>query len=94
MSALGRIKTCPLTTFFTNSYRLVPMGSFSRIERTTDDKATYELYGSGDLRLGRLLHNRRFDFAMVAFLDCLQQIIDYVKSQDPHVEFPHQYVPP
>ena len=69
------------------------MGSFSRIERTTPtDKATYELYGSGDLHLGRLLHNRRFDFAMVAFLDCLKQVIDYVRSQDPHVDFPHQCV--
>jgi len=29
-------------------------------------KATYELYGSGDLQPRRLLHNRRFDFAMVA----------------------------
>jgi beclin 1 len=69
------------------------MGSFSRIERTTGDKASYELYGSGDLHIGRLLHNRRFDFAMVAFLDCLKQLIDYAKSQDPRVEFPHTLVP-
>lgn len=68
------------------------MGSFSRIERISGDKATYELHGSGDLHLGRLLHNRRFDFAMVAFLECLKQIIDWAKSQDPTVEFPHQYV--
>jgi len=68
------------------------MGSFSRIERTTGDKATYELYGSGDMHIGRLLHNRRFDFAMVSFLDCLKQLIDHVKSQDPQIEFPHQYV--
>jgi len=67
------------------------MGSFSRIERTTGDKATYELYGSGDL-LGRLLHNRRFDIAMVAVLDCLKQIIDWVKTQDASVEFPHQVI--
>lgn len=72
------------------SYRLVPMGSFSRIERTSGDKAVYELYGSGDLHLGRLLHNRRFDFAMVAFLDCLKQLIDHIKSQDLNAEFPHQ----
>ncbi|KAH9935685.1 APG6-domain-containing protein [Fomitopsis serialis] len=78
--------------FTFENYRLVPMGSFSRIERTTGDKAVYELYGSGDLHLGRLLHNRRFDFAMVAFLDCLKQLIDYVKSQDQQVEFPHQIV--
>ncbi|OAX39119.1 APG6-domain-containing protein [Rhizopogon vinicolor AM-OR11-026] len=74
------------------NYRLIPMGSFSRIERTMGDKATYELYGSGDLHLGRLLHNRRFDFAMVAFLECLKQLIDYVKSQDPTIDFPHQIV--
>ncbi|KAH9979029.1 APG6-domain-containing protein, partial [Lactifluus volemus] len=78
--------------FTFENYRLVPMGSFSRIERTTGDKATYELYGSGDLHLGRLLHNRRFDFAMVAVLDCLKQLMDWVKSQDPSVEFPHQIV--
>jgi beclin 1 len=66
------------------------MGSFSRIEKTTGDKATYELYGSGNV--GRLLHNRRFDFAMVAFLDCLRQVMEFVKSQDPNVEFQHQYV--
>ncbi|KAI0665953.1 APG6-domain-containing protein [Trametes maxima] len=78
--------------FTFENYRLVPMGSFSRIEKTTGDKATYELYGSGDLHFGRLLHNRRFDFAMVAFLDCLKQLMDYVKSQDPQVDFPHQVV--
>jgi len=66
------------------------MGSFSRIEKTIGDKATYELYGSGDLHFGRLLHNRRFDFAMVAFLDCLKHLIDYIKLQDTNVEFPHQ----
>ncbi|KAF9227349.1 APG6-domain-containing protein [Gyrodon lividus] len=76
--------------FTFDNYRLVPMGSFSRIERTVGDKAAYELYGSGDLHFGRLLHNRRFDFAMVAFLECLKQLMDYVKSQDPGVEFPHQ----
>lgn len=67
------------------------MGSFSRIEKTSD-KSTFELYGSGDLHIGRLLHNRRFDFAMVAFLDCLRQFMEYVKMQDPTAQFPHQYV--
>lgn len=79
-----------IVSHYVFSYRLVPMGSFSRIEKTTGDKATYELYGSGDLHFGRLLHNRRFDIAMVAFLDCLKHLIDHVKSQDPHIDFPHQ----
>ncbi|CAA7261745.1 unnamed protein product [Cyclocybe aegerita] len=72
------------------NYRLVPMGSFSRIEKTTGDKANYELYGSGDLHFGRLLHNRRFDIAMVAFLDCLKHLMDYIRLQDATVDFPHQ----
>ncbi|KDR75148.1 hypothetical protein GALMADRAFT_249077 [Galerina marginata CBS 339.88] len=72
------------------NYRLVPMGSFSRIEKTTGDKANYELYGSGDLHFGRLLHNRRFDIAMVAFLDCLKHLMDHIKLQDSIVDFPHQ----
>ncbi|KAF4598268.1 autophagy protein 6 [Pleurotus pulmonarius] len=74
------------------NYRLIPMGTFSRIDKTTGDKATYELYGSGDLHIGRILHNRRFDIAMVAFLDCLKHLIEHVKSQDQTVEFPHQIV--
>jgi len=68
------------------------MGSFSRIEKTTGDKANYELYGSGDMHFGRLLHNRRFDIAMVAFLDCLKHLMDHIKSQDASVDFPHQSV--
>jgi len=74
------------------NYRLVPMGSFSRIEKTTGDKASYELYSSGNLNMLQLLHNRRFDLAMVAFLECLKQVMDHIKSQDPTVEFPHQLV--
>ncbi|KAJ6475325.1 autophagy protein Apg6-domain-containing protein [Mycena vitilis] len=74
------------------NYRLVPMGSFSRIEKTTGDKASYELYSSGNLNIVQLLHNRRFDLAMVAFLECLKQIMDYIKAQDSTIEFPHQIV--
>lgn len=79
-----------LVSHFSVSYRLVPMGSFSRIEKATGDKSNYELYGSGDLHFGRLLHNRRFDIAMVAFIDCLKHLMDHIKSQDPSVDFPHQ----
>jgi beclin 1 len=68
------------------------MGSFSRIEKTTGDKSSYELYCSGNLNIVQLLHNRRFDLAMVAFLECLKEVMDYVRSQDSTVEFPHQYV--
>lgn len=78
--------------FTFETYRLIPMGSFSRIEKISGDKGTYELYGSGDIHLTRILHNRRFDFAMVAFLDCLRQLMEHVKGLDSAVEFPHAVV--
>lgn len=37
----------------------------------------------------RLLQNRRFDFAMVAFLDCLRQIMEFVRSKDKSIKLPH-----
>ncbi|KZP05517.1 APG6-domain-containing protein [Athelia psychrophila] len=76
------------------AHRLVPNGSFSRIEALSPPsaKTTHELYGSGDLHIGRLLHNRRFDWAMVAFLECLRGVMEWVKGQDPGVDFPHQIV--
>jgi beclin 1 len=68
------------------TYTLHPLGSFSKIERIAD-KAVYELYGTGDMALGRLLHNRRFDTAMISFLDCLRQVMEFVKKEDPSVVF-------
>ncbi|CAE6435349.1 unnamed protein product [Rhizoctonia solani] len=77
--------------FVFEQYRLVPMGSCSRIEKIGGDKAVYELFGSGELHIGRLLHNRRFDYGMVAFLECLRQIIEFAKTQE-SIEFPHAIV--
>ncbi|KZT52864.1 autophagy protein 6 [Calocera cornea HHB12733] len=70
---------------------LHPQGSFSRISRTLPGAAgkeeSYELYASTDIVVTRLLHNRRFDFAMVAFLDCLRQLVDLAKRLDPALDF-------
>ncbi|EUC64400.1 autophagy protein Apg6, putative [Rhizoctonia solani AG-3 Rhs1AP] len=77
--------------FVFEQYRLVPMGSCSRIEKIGGDKAVYELFGSGELHIGRLLHNRRFDYGMVAFLECLRQIMEFAKTQESS-EFPHAIV--
>lgn len=67
------------------------MGSFSKIEKISGtDRTVYELYGSGDLHIGRILHNRRFDLGMVAYLDCLRQLIEHAQMQYPKADFPHQ----
>jgi len=49
-------------------------------------------YGSSDLSISRVLQNRRFDWAMVAFLDCLRQLIEWVGERDRSVRVPHRLV--
>ncbi|KAH0837276.1 hypothetical protein AYO21_09983 [Fonsecaea monophora] len=39
-----------------------------------------DLFSSGDMAIGRLLNHRRFDSGMVAFLDCLGQLGNYVEK--------------
>jgi len=91
-------------------YRVVPVGSFSRVEKLEHASASasaspvrgdgsgvsvtvMELYGSGDWALGRLLQNRRFDSAMVAFLECLRQVIEFAEDraleQNEELRIPH-----
>lgn len=81
-------------TFSFASYTLVPLGSFSKVEHLDERGAVagaYELYGSGDFAVGRLLHNRRFDLAMVAFLDCMRQMAQHLKRVL-NVDVPHAIV--
>ncbi|GAA5971095.1 hypothetical protein JCM11641_004144 [Rhodosporidiobolus odoratus] len=77
---------------FEGGYRLVPCGSFSRIERREREGGKWEgleLYSSPHLPLTRLLHHRKFDLAMVAFLECLRQLIEWVCKRDRGVSIPH-----
>ncbi|KAG0239734.1 hypothetical protein BGW41_007534 [Actinomortierella wolfii] len=76
--------------FTFKTYKLVPLGSFSRIDKIEGDKASFELYGSGDYAIGRMFHNRRFDQAMVAYLNCLQQLGDYAQQHGPKLAFPYK----
>ncbi|KAI9757984.1 MAG: hypothetical protein M4579_003219 [Chaenotheca gracillima] len=43
--------------------------------------STFELFSSGDLPLGRMFMHRRFDNAMVAFLECLRQLGDFAGAE-------------
>lgn len=73
-------------------YRLVPNGSFSRLERIGDggtaSSRDLPLYSSGGVKFG--FGESRFDQAMVAFLDCLQQLKDHIESKDPHFKLPYK----
>ena len=43
-----------------------------------------DLFSSGDLPLGRMLLHRRLDTAMVAFLECLRQVGEFVETGGGH----------
>ncbi|KAK3083308.1 hypothetical protein FSP39_019108 [Pinctada imbricata] len=60
-------------------YRLVPYGSHSYVESLTDKSKELPLYGSGGFRF---FWDTKFDQAMVAFLDCLQQFKEEVEKGD------------
>ncbi|PLW09748.1 hypothetical protein PCASD_22589 [Puccinia coronata f. sp. avenae] len=79
---------CKRMKFTLDGFRLIPMGSFSRIERTKGDKSCLELFGSDDFALARMLHNRRFDSAMVDFLECMRQVSEQVIRRNPQTKIP------
>ena len=56
-------------------------GGPSAPPRNQQPKVTsLELFSSGDLPLGRTILHRRFNDAMVAFLECLRQLGDFVEN--------------
>ncbi|CAJ0940870.1 unnamed protein product, partial [Ranitomeya imitator] len=60
-------------------YRLVPFGNHSYLESLTDKSKELPLYCSGGLRF---FWDNKFDHAMVAFLDCVQQFKEEVERGD------------
>jgi len=72
-----------------SEYRLIPMGSFSKIERKSD-KTVLELYGSSDISLGKFLWHRRLDTAMVAYLQCLKEVGEYFELKDKTLKLPYK----
>ncbi|KAI8149259.1 autophagy protein Apg6-domain-containing protein [Fennellomyces sp. T-0311] len=74
-----------------HTYRLVPMGSFSRVEKVDGDTVVpYELYGSNEFGLNRVFLNRRLDHAMFAILNCLKQLTDFAEERDRSLRFPYR----
>lgn len=87
-------------------YRLRPLGSTSRIDkieyppqpagpaaaeqRGTPKVTQLDLFSSGDLPLNLPWLHRRFDAGMVAFLDCLRQLGQFVESTPVPVSSPRR----
>ncbi|KAL7268239.1 Vacuolar protein sorting-associated protein atg6 [Rhizina undulata] len=84
-------------SFTFDSYKLKPMGSTSRIEKIEISSSNgsvkttiLELFSSGDLPIGRMFMHRKFDQAMVAFLECLRQLGEFVERTDPDMKLPYR----
>ena len=70
-------------------YRIIPRGSFSIVERRSD-KCIFELYGSKEISINTLFWFGRFDEAMIAFLQCLAELCEFIHQNDPHFTVPYQ----
>jgi beclin 1 len=75
--------------FTFKNYKLIPCGSFSKIEKLDGDKSVFECFGSSDFT-GLLFWNRRFDSGLAAFLNCIQQLGDYAERSDPKFRLPYR----
>ncbi|XP_310418.6 beclin-1-like protein [Anopheles gambiae] len=80
LSALAR-----KMNFSFKQYRLVPYGNHSYIEVLGEGKEL-PLYGNGGFRF---LWDSKYDAAMVAFLDCLQQFKEEIVRRDPDFCLPY-----
>lgn len=68
-------------------FRLVPYGNHSYLESLSDKSKELPLYGSGGFRF---FWDTKFDQAMVAFLDCLQQFKEEVEKGDSSFCLPYK----
>lgn len=68
-------------------YKLIPMGSFSKIAKAADPLTAYELYGSSDLSLGRLFWYRRFDTALSWLLESVKELCEFAQKADANLKF-------
>uniref|UniRef100_UPI00358F598F beclin-1 isoform X3 n=1 Tax=Myxine glutinosa TaxID=7769 RepID=UPI00358F598F len=69
-------------------YHLIPFGNHSYLESLSDKSKELPLYGSGGFRF---FWDSKFDQAMVAFLDCLQQFKVEVEKGDTGFCLPYKW---
>ena len=81
MGSLSRIEKIeyPSTSVAASS----PRGATASNSPNNQAKVTaLDLFSSGDLPIGRMMFHRRLDAGMVAFLECLRQLGEFVQTGD------------
>ncbi|ODV84193.1 hypothetical protein CANARDRAFT_201333 [[Candida] arabinofermentans NRRL YB-2248] len=87
-----------ILNFKLEGYRLIPMGSTSRIEKFERDpkhpgklsKVTLDLFSTGEFSIGRLFTHNKLDDGMVALVDILSHIGNKLKQLDELNDLPYK----
>lgn len=74
-------------SFTFKDYRVVPYGNYSFIESLNEEPKELPLYNNGGFKF---MWNTKFDLAMVAFINCLQQLIENIKKVDHKFYVPYE----
>lgn len=70
-----------------------PLDSTTQQRQQQPKVTPLDLFSSGDLPLGRMLLHRRLDAGMVAFLECLRQLGEFVEASSANGPSPHPTSP-
>lgn len=73
--------------FTFSKYRIIPMGSYSKIAKLGQEGTTYDLNSSGGGMFSSFLST--FNTGMVAYLSCLREIGEYAMTCDRTLKLPH-----
>ncbi|EGX49628.1 hypothetical protein AOL_s00078g117 [Orbilia oligospora ATCC 24927] len=90
MGSTSKIEKMEPRQMDTTSSRIgAALGAVSRSDVRVQ---TLELFSSGTIPMGHLFAHRKFDGAMVAFLDCIKQLGEFVARADPTAVLPYTIV--
>eukprot|EP01100_Stratorugosa_tubuloviscum_P013701 TRINITY_DN7017_c0_g1_i1.p1 TRINITY_DN7017_c0_g1~~TRINITY_DN7017_c0_g1_i1.p1 ORF type:complete len:509 (-),score=194.85 TRINITY_DN7017_c0_g1_i1:48-1574(-) len=70
-------------------YKLIPMGSMSKIERISDKEQLALYCNNSELNISRFWNNRKFE-GVTAFVDCTKQLGTIVIKKDNEFKFPYK----
>jgi len=85
-----------ITNFQFRKYEICPMGSYSKIHKIYDVKIVYHLFADSNYSpsaysslLSNFPKNNSLNMAIMALLECMQELGDYIKVIDPTLQLPY-----
>ncbi|KAF4044154.1 Apg6 BARA domain [Phytophthora infestans] len=67
-------------------FRIVPLGSFSKVIRTSNLRMEYSLHGSDQQNFAE----SHFNLGLGAWITCLGQLMAFVRARDPSIRLPYK----